>query len=368
MSTSGEQGKRPLTRRELRELRAKGGEPAVREALDAAAAEDPPAEPAPSPHVVASVPHETEEPRPLTRKELRRLRTNEVPIVSADGVVGASDDRSADAADAGERHPQSLDAVSASEEADDEAAATAAPETPEDPTSGEVAEDRSSKADEPGERGAGDETSDEEPAAGDDEPTAREDAEETADGEPSEEPESAADARAGGERSDEDDASSDDAPDDAASSHGSDGASHETPALSPTFGAGVGERGGEPEAASFDDLMEQYATTSPSSIIMTSSHRLPEGLGSQGAAKGTTDGREADAVLIDGELPASSSPTPIAASSAISTQKSAHEVLRPPAPEKGRGLLFTLGITAGILGIVAVGTLVTLYFTGVFNQ
>ena len=73
-------------------------------------------------------------------------------------------------------------------------------------------------------------------------------------------------------------------------------------------------------------------------------------------------------MLIDGELPPSSSPTPIAASSAISTQKAAHDVIRPPAPDKGRSLLMVLGITAGGLGIVAIGTLITLYFTGVFNQ
>ncbi|RCK61527.1 hypothetical protein DTO57_02490 [Microbacterium sorbitolivorans] len=140
----------------------------------------------------------------------------------------------------------------------------------------------------------------------------------------------------------------------------------EMPRLDPAFGAGMGTAATR-ENASFDALMEQSPTTSPSSILMTSSHRLPAGVGSTGAAHGTTDGRDIDAVLLDRELPAASSPTPIAASSAISTQKSAAEVLRPPSPEKGRSLLLVLGITAGALGIVAVGTLATLYFTGVFN-
>src|SRR5690606_25320863 len=239
MSTSGEQARRPLTRRELRELRAQGGESAVRDALQEAPDEEPVAPPAqrPEDHVVAtSAPEATSAHPPLTRREMRRLRTNEVPVIT--------------------------------------------------------------------------------PAAQEPEPSTT---------------------------------------------------VHEFPTLSPTFGAGVGASQTKPDAASFDELMEQYATTSPSSIIMTSSHRLPEGLGSTGAAKGTTDGREVDAVLIDGELPAASSPTPIAASAAISTQKSAAEVLRPPAPEKGRNLLLVLGITAGALGIVAVGTLATLYFTGAFN-
>ncbi|WP_156759670.1 hypothetical protein [Microbacterium karelineae] len=332
MSTSGEQGSRPLTRRELRELRAKGGESAVREALDAAAAEQPTA--APAPHVVASVPLEAEEPRALTRKELRRLRTNEVPIVSPEGAVDAAESEDI----AGERHPQSIEAIVVPDDEqshDDEATDDASSEPAHEPVddvperaaegSGELAEDNSGEVD-------GDVITAEDPA-----PAAEDTPDEA------------------------------DASDSTADEWAPEGVS-DAPALSPTFGAGVVAPRGEPDAASFDDLMEQYATTSPSSIIMTSSHRLPEGLGSQGAAKGTTDGREVDAVLIDGELPASSSPTPIAASSAISTQKSAHEVLRPPTPEKGRGLLFGLGITAGVLGILAIGTLATLYFTGVFNS
>jgi len=67
-------------------------------------------------------------------------------------------------------------------------------------------------------------------------------------------------------------------------------------------------------------------------------------------------------VLIDGELPPASSPTPIAASSAISTIKPAGEVIRPPAPEKGNKLMLTLIIVAGGLAL-AVGVVVVIALT-----
>jgi hypothetical protein len=101
-------------------------------------------------------------------------------------------------------------------------------------------------------------------------------------------------------------------------------------------------------------------------VLITGTFALPEGLGSRGHAPGTTDGREADAVLVDGELPASSSPTPIAASAAISTVRSADEIIRPPAPEKGSRLMLTLAITAGALALALVGVLILAVATGVF--
>lgn len=85
-------------------------------------------------------------------------------------------------------------------------------------------------------------------------------------------------------------------------------------------------------------------------------------MGSQGHAFGTTDGKDVDAVLIDGELPPSSSPTPIAASSAVSTIKPAGEVIRPPAPEKGNRLMVTLAIIAGGLAL-AIGVVLVIAFT-----
>lgn len=108
--------------------------------------------------------------------------------------------------------------------------------------------------------------------------------------------------------------------------------------------------------------------TATGELILTSSHTLPEGFGSSGAAAGTTDGRDVDAELIDGELPMSSSPSPIAASSAVSTSKAPGEVIRPPAPEKNHKLMLTLGITAGVLGVALIGVVVYVFASGVFTN
>ena len=340
MSTSGEQAGRPLTRRELRELRAKGGEQAVREALDASAASSAP-ESAPDPQIVASAPSAGDEHPPLTRKEWRRLRTNEVPVVTPEMEAA----RREEAEQGADEDPSDAAAADETEQDTDE--------TPE-ATAGDVADAESEQDpdDEVADDGdaADPDESPSEAAADSEEPGSEESEQDEA--EPGEQ-----EPGEGADRGTEPEASSDDAP---LSTTGS--------SLDPSFGADVSVTRTHTNRGSFDDLMEQSVSTSPSSIIMTSSHRLPEGLGSTGAAQGTTDGRDVDAVLIDGELPPSSSPTPIAASEAISTQKSASDVIRPPSPERGRGLLLTLGITAGVLGIVAIGTLATLYFTGVFDQ
>ncbi|KAA9110442.1 hypothetical protein [Microbacterium rhizomatis] len=112
-------------------------------------------------------------------------------------------------------------------------------------------------------------------------------------------------------------------------------------------------------------LMSPIAATGE--VLITGTFALPEGLGSQGHVPGAADGREADAVLIDGELPAHSSPTPIAASAAISTVKTNGEIIRPPAPEKGNRLMLTLAITAGVLALALVGVLILAFATGVFR-
>lgn len=126
-----------------------------------------------------------------------------------------------------------------------------------------------------------------------------------------------------------------------------------------------------PSTLILDEIPATAALSAPitatGELLITSSHKLPEGFGSSGAARGTTDGREVDAVLLDGELPLSSSPTPIAASSAVSTSKSPGEVIRPPIPEKNQKLVLTLGITAAGLGIVVVGAVVIAWTTGVFG-
>ncbi|MBP2435686.1 hypothetical protein [Microbacterium amylolyticum] len=319
MTTSGEQEQRPLTRRELRDLRARGensgsaadgaADAPVVDTPDAAApasapahdegdtpepaetivpeAEDTRAPAADAPqgtHIVARSTAENRSDPPLTRRAIRRLRTNEIAIVTPDSDT----EPAAEEASAGEP------AASSRQETPTVALPLAEPER--------SAPNTLSPEQQPDRREL------EKPTAGDD-----------------------------------------------------------VPRLNPAFGKGFTATTPGASTRSFDDLMDQYTATSPSSIIMTSSHRLPEGLGSTGAARGTTDGREVDSVLIDGELPASSSPTPIAASEAISTQKSPTDVIRPPEPEKGRKAVVILGITAGVLGIVVVGALAGAFALGVFN-
>ena len=166
--------------------------------------------------------------------------------------------------------------------------------------------------------------------------------------------------------------------------------------VGPQFGASL--LAGEPEVeaielpASFDELIARNASTAsvatPSAlilsqapeapslsgpitatgeIILTGSYRLPDGLGSSGADPRSTDDKQTDAVLIDGELPPSSSPTPIAASAAVSTIRGADEVIRPPAPEKGNRLVLALAITAGVLMIAVIGVLVAVVASGALS-
>jgi hypothetical protein len=102
-------------------------------------------------------------------------------------------------------------------------------------------------------------------------------------------------------------------------------------------------------------------------VLVTGTFSLPESFGSTGTVPGSADGKDADAVLLDGELPASSSPTPIAASAAISTIKSAEDIIKPPAPEKGGRLMLLLTITAGVLAAALAGVLILAFVTGVFS-
>lgn len=106
--------------------------------------------------------------------------------------------------------------------------------------------------------------------------------------------------------------------------------------------------------------------TATGEVIVTGTFNLPEGLGSTGHAKGAADGKEIDATLVDGELPSHSSPTPIAASAAVSTAKAPGDVIKPPVPEKGGRLMMSLAITAGVLALALVGVLILAFVTGVF--
>ncbi|MBN9176320.1 MAG: hypothetical protein J0I43_02995 [Microbacterium sp.] len=165
--------------------------------------------------------------------------------------------------------------------------------------------------------------------------------------------------------------------------------------VAPTFGSGLlaGEGVELDLPASFDQLLtrgsaatgslaasnalilsqtpETGAFTSPiagtGEVLVTGTYSLPESFGSTGTSRGSSDGKEIDAILVDGELPATSSPTPIAASSAISTIKSAEDIIKPPAPEKGSRLMIALGITAGALALALMGVLIVALFTGAFR-
>lgn len=101
-------------------------------------------------------------------------------------------------------------------------------------------------------------------------------------------------------------------------------------------------------------------------VLVTGVYQLPSSLGSQGHVAGTTDGLEVDAALFDRELDLASSPTPIAASSAISTSKPAAEVIRQPLPEKRGKLVMGLAITAGGLMIALSAALILAFMNGVF--
>jgi hypothetical protein len=166
----------------------------------------------------------------------------------------------------------------------------------------------------------------------------------------------------------------------------------ERPTVNPAFGQSLLADDPKPFTPSFDDLLTVGDSngsqhTSPSALIYTPSHgegslsgpvastgeilvtgsyELPRGIGSQGHADGVADGKDIDAVLIDGELAPASSPTPIAASAAVSTLKPAGEVIRPPAPEKGNRLMLILAIVAGGLALALGVVLVVAFTTNVF--
>lgn len=164
------------------------------------------------------------------------------------------------------------------------------------------------------------------------------------------------------------------------------------PMVGAAFGIGVKRAAaGDGAPTAFDDLIETGSagahptsstlifTPSPGSgslsgpvastgeLLITGTYALPEGIGSQGHALGTTDGKDIDAVLLDGELAPASSPTPIAASAAVSTSKPAGEVIRPPVPDKSSRLTLTLAIVAGGLALALAAALIVAFISGVFS-
>lgn len=395
MSTSDQQEQGPLTRKQLREIRLTGSTPVISSEEAAAAAEAaPPVPPLPravEPVEVAPAPtsnaDEANGDAPLTRRqarELEKVRTASVPVIADDDAAEDSDDT------------------------ESEQPADHAPEENPVESTAAIADD----ADAPAEivSGVPDFTRNEEPGDDDDIDdevaiapvsasvaadsvgevpleVADEQAEESAHGEDVASALGLVTEDADGSDEDADDvlADVDDADDD------DDDDAEVRPTVNPAFGEGLLADAPDPHAPfrpSFDELLtvgdstgSQHSapnalifTPSPGEgslsgpvastgeILVTGSYELPQGMGSQGHALGTTDGKDVDAVLIDGELPPASSPTPIAASSAVSTIKPAGEVIRPPAPEKGNRLMITLAIVAGGLAL-AVGVVVIIAIT-----
>ena len=392
MSTSDQQG--PLTRKQLREIRLTGSTPVIssEEAAAAAAETAPPLPPAPplpraaEPVEIAPAPAPATDAEhgdaPLTRRrarELEKVRTASVPVIGAE----EADESSEAAQEADSTDEASTDREepvgSAPVEVDDRASEIVSGI----PAFGSDSEDDDSDL---GEEAAGEpvrassvaDTVGEVPLESSEEPAAeaRPDETEAALG-LTDEP----DATAAGDDvlADVDDADEEEIPAGA------------RPTVSSSFGEGVLSDAPEPQKPfrpSFDELLSVSDSTgsqhsapnaliftpspgegslsgpvaSTGEILITGSYELPQGMGSQGHALGTTDGKEVDSVLIDGELPPASSPTPIAASSAVSTIKPAGEVIRPPAPEKGNRLMVTLAIVAGGLAL-AIGVVLVIAFT-----
>lgn len=397
MSTSDPHEHGPLTRKQLREIRLTGATPVItpEEAAAAAAAASEPAATQDHPADEASAARDASEPdagdraeehsdstdgdRPvapwaggLTRRQVRereRARTGSVPAVSDDELLVAetedatgeheaqplADAPSPEAAQAEE--PIELEVIAREPEPDAASIVAGVPEFAHDaPGAGELDDDDDEGVD---------------------------DVETVT-------PVSAAAARPEHDAAqvDEKDPSSEATSDD-------DVTTDERPVVNPAFGVGVLSEPVEPPkpfTPSFDELLTVGDSTgsqhlapsaliftpspgegslsgpvaSTGEILVTGSYELPRGMGSQGHAHGTTDGKDIDAVLIDGELAPSSSPTPIAASSAVSTIKPAGEVIRPPAPEKGNKLMLILAITAGGLALALGVVLVVAITTNVF--
>ena len=334
MSTSDQPESTPLTRKQLREIRLTGATPIISadEAAEQASAPTPVSAKAAEPAEVAPSPADDDVDlgaSPLTRRQAReqeRIRTASVPVITPEGTPVVQDDA----------QPEVVS------------------EVPSFVVEKQIVEEQA--VEEPVEA---------EPA--DDAVPAVEDTRIVA-----EEQEPLAKGPGADEQGEEE----------------------ERPVVRPSFGESVL---GDPSDAvptfspSFDDLITSDSTgsqhiapntliftpspgdgslsgpvASTGELLVTGSYDLPDGLGSQGHARGTTDGKDIDAVLIDGELPPASSPTPIAASSAVSTIKPAGEVIRPPAPEKGNKLMFTLAITAGGLALALAVALIVAFATNVF--
>jgi hypothetical protein len=390
MSTSDQQEHGPLTRKQLREIRLTGSTPVISAEEAAAAAATPAAPPVPplpraaEPVEIAPAPRDDVDAAgaPLTRRQIReqeRVKTASVPVMDGEQGVAAQD---APVQDAPEDESASAEAASSeSAEADAEEIVSEIPafEAPESSPSDSGDDDDDEDIDEqvdiaPVSAAAAVDTVGDVPLADDSSVETDRDHDATEDAAEKEERDETIDVL--------------DAAEDAADA---DLAEEERPVVSETFGRGVLADAAEPQQSftpSFDELLSADSSggsqhtasntlifnppagegsldgpvASTGEILVTGSYELPQGIGSQGHAHGVADGKDVDSVLIDGELPPASSPTPIAASAAVSTIKPAGEVIRPPAPEKGNKLMLTLAIVAGGLAL-ALGVVLIVAFT-----
>jgi hypothetical protein len=412
MTTSDQQG--PLTRKQLRELRLTGSTPIITEdAANAAAPVTPPAAtpPAPTPPAPTQTPAEPvpvveenvdPDATPLTRRQARaqeRIRTASVPVIAPhESDAEASDEpaqaepelvleaepvEESPALDAGDHVDEPVLEAEPVPEAEpvnvdeDSASSTASPEIVSEVPDFASADDDDEADDEvqvvPVSAAGAAKTVGEVPLEVVDDK--RDESDDL-------------DDMLGADQDAEDDS------DDVLAGVGSDEdptTDGERPTVNPAFGQGVLKDPSKPFAPSFDELLSvdsggsQHGAAnaliftpsagegslsgpvaSTGEILITGSYELPRGIGSQGHAHGVADGKDVDAVLIDGELPPASSPTPIAASSAVSTIKPAGEVIRPPAPEKGNKLMLILAIVAGGLALALGVALVFAFTTNVF--
>lgn len=407
-----------LTRRQLRELRNTASNPVITDAgASADAAAEPDVEPTP---VAAPLPRPAEPvevpPAPvpqtsadlgapaLTRRQARlqeKIRTASIPVIittgehaaPTEGEMAAADSREDAGDDDGapaEEHIEADERTDSDEHADSDghADSDAHDESIEHAEASEPAEAQQQVDSDEHVEVDGDGDADGQPrenAAEHDGPA--EDADHVADV-PAED-DGAADAPAVEEPADADRALIDTAPD------GEPEDEVERHVVSNDLGADLlaGDSVSADAPASFDQLLSRSAAatgafTAPNALILTQTpdagpfvapvnatgevlitgtFALPEHYGSTGVVPGSADGKEVDAVLMDGELPPASSPTPIAASAAISTIKSAEDVIRPPAPEKGSRWTVALAITAGALAVALAGVLIVALVTGVFQ-
>lgn len=403
----------PLTRRQLKELRRTGQLPIVDEestddaaapqqeqadtaagdehASDAAAPDEAGASSEDAPAAEAEVepaaePEPEEDPKPLTRKEMRmhRLRTSQIDVVESEHAEQADDaaDREADAEGASEGTSDS--APEAEHVAAPVASGTDSDAATSDPPAAEHADEtklpvgfEGSQTEDAAE-GSPDAAHEERPQVGASFGAAVfRQAEERQRAEREQAEREAAERREAKER---ENALADEAE---AAPHDGAAQSQDEPAASGSDTSELaaeafqhslessGSTSGNASALILKDMPGAAALNAPitatGELILTSSHTLPDGIGTHGAAKGTTDGKDVDDVLIDGEIPQHSSPTPISASSAVSTSKAPGEVIRPPSPEKNHGLMLALGITAGVLGVALIGVVVYVFATGALN-